>query len=190
MTQNLDEMFEAVPAPNFKTIGPRLGALGKAAAEWIRQQSSEVLESSFSDGRLEIDIEGKPVEILEEDITYERAMPEHLVLSEEGGVRVLLDTRLDNALRRKGQVRELTHRIQLARKNADFEVTDRIDVTYAGDETLRTLIDAHRSDIADEVLATSLREGESTDAEYSETIEFDGMSMTIGLSRVSPDVVG
>ncbi len=183
---SLDALFEAIPVPNFKTLGPRLGPLGKAAAEWIRGRSSD--ELAFEDGRLQVDLNGQSVEIHEEDVGYEHTMPEHLVISEEGGVRVLLDTSLDDALRMKGQVRELTHRIQLARKNANFEVTDRIEVMYSADETLQALIDAHREAIAEEVLATSIDEGATSGAEYSETIEFDGMTMTLGLARVSGDV--
>jgi len=181
----LDELFEETPTPNFRTLGPRLGPLGTKAAEWIRAQKAvDVRERSVS-GPFTIELEGQSVELMPDDIGFEQTMPEHLVLSEEGGFRVLLDTTLDERLRMKGSVRELTHRIQMARKNAGFEVTDRIAVTYQAGEALKALIEENHDEIAEEILAISVEEASDTSGEYSETIEFDGMSITVALTRTS-----
>jgi len=179
----LDELFEDSPMPNFRTLGPRLGSQGKAAGDWIRQQSAEDIASWFAEGSHTVVLNGASVELKAEDIVYEKVMPSHLVLSEEAGNRILLDTALDERLRRKGLVRELTHRIQMARKNADFDVTDRIDVMYCADESLQTLVAAHRAEIAEEILAVSVQQAEVATGEYTETIEFDGMSITVALTR-------
>ena len=181
----LDELFEDNPVPNFRTIGPRLGPLGKTAGDWIRQQSASDVRAWFAAGTFTIHADGDAIELRAEDIVYEQAIPNHLILSEEGGHRVLLDTTLDDRLRMKGLVRELTHRIQLARKNAGFEVTDRIAVTYRADETLKVLVEANREDIAEEILALSVNESDTVSGEYSETIEFDGMSITVAMTRTT-----
>jgi len=179
----LDEMFEEMPAPNFRTLGPRLGSMGNKAGNWIRQQTATDVREWFASGSYTIELDGTSVKLLSEDITYDSAMPDHLVLSEEGGNRVLLDTTLDDRLRDKGWVRELTHRIQMARKNAEFEVTDRIAMTYSADTALKLLVEANREEIAEEILAVSVDETDSLSGEYSETIEFDGMSITVALTR-------
>ena len=181
----LAELFEETPMPNFRTLGPRLGPLGPHAAEWIRQQKAGDLRERSATGSFAIELDGQSVELMPEDIGFQKTMPGHLVLSEEGGFRVLLDTTLDERLRTKGLVRELTHRIQLARKNAGFEVTDRIAVTYQTDKVLGPLIEENRDEIAEEILATSVEETADTSGEYSETIEFDGMSITVTLTRTS-----
>ncbi len=181
----LDELFEETPTPNFRSLGPRLGPLGPKAAEWIRQQKACDLRERSATGPFIIELDGQSVELMPDDIGFEQTMPEHLVLSEEGGFRVLLDTTLDKRLRMKGLVRELTHRIQLARKNAGFEVTDRIAVTYQAGEALKALIEENHDEIAEEILATSVEEASDTSGEYSETIEFDGMSITVTLTRTS-----
>jgi len=178
-----DGLFEETPMPNFRTLGPRLGPLGSKAAEWIRQQKAGELRERSATGPFSIELNGESVELIPEDIGYERAMPAHLVLSEEGGIRVLLDTTLDERLQMKGLVRELTHRIQLARKNANFEVTDRIVMMYQADEALKALIEENRDEIAEEILAISVEEKAVTAAEYSERIEFDEMSITVALTR-------
>jgi isoleucyl-tRNA synthetase len=86
-----------------------------------------------------------------------------------------------------GQVRELTHRIQLARKNAGFDVTDRIAVTYRADDHLGGLIAENTAEIAEEILATDLVEGATDDGEYAETIEVEGMTITVSLRRLGED---
>jgi len=181
----LDELFEEVPTPNFRTLGPRLGPMGTKAADWIRHQDALELHERSASGPFTIELEGQPVELMPDDISYGKAMPNYLVLSEEGVNRVLLDTTLDEQLRTKGLVRELTHRIQLARKNANFEVTDRIVMTYQADEVLKTLVDANRDEIAEEILAVSVEELAAPSGEYSEEIAFDGMSITVALTRIS-----
>ena len=182
-SNTLDELFEETPTPNFRTLGPRLGPLGPQAAKWIRQQKAVDVRERSASGPFAIELDGQSVELMPEDIRFEKTMPEHLVLSEEGGFRVLLDTTLDERLRMKGSVRELTHRIQMARKNAGFEVTDRIAMTYQADEALGLLIEENCDEIAEEILAISVEETADTSAEYSETIEFDGMSITVALTR-------
>lgn len=181
----LDELFEEAPMPNFRTLGPRLGSLGNAAGNWIRQQSAVELKDRLAEGSFTIELNGVSVELRSEDIAYEKVMPSHLVLSEEAGTKVILDTTLDDQLRAKGWVRELTHRIQMARKNAAFDVTDRIAMTYCADDALKVLVDANRGEIAEEILAVSVIEADSAAGEYSETIEFGGMSITVALTRSS-----
>ena len=180
----LDELFEETPTPNFRTLGPRLGPMGTKAADWIRHQDASDLRERSASGSFTIELAGQPVELMPEDIGYGSAMPDHLVLAEEGGIRVLLDTTLDERLRTRGLVRELTHRIQLARKSAEFDVTDRIAMTYSADEALKLLVEANREEIAEEILAVSVKEADSVSGEYSETIEFDEMSITVALTRM------
>jgi len=79
----------------------------------------------------------------------------------------------------------LTHRIQLARKEANFEVTDRIELGYEAAPPLREVVEMNRDEIAAEVLATTITEGVSGGAEHTETLNLDGDSIIIGLSRVS-----
>lgn len=182
---SFDELFEETPIPNFRTLGPRLGPMGSKAADWIRQQNATELHERSASGSFTIELEGQPVELKSEDIGYGKSMPGHLVLSEEGGNCVLLDTTLDERLRTKGLVRELTHRIQLARKNASFEVTDRIAMQYQADETLKLLVEENRDEIAEEILAVSVEEVTVASGGYSERIEFDDMTITVVLTRLS-----
>lgn len=182
---SFDDLSEEIPVPNFRTLGPRLGPLGNKAGAWIREQQAADLRSQFQSGSIAVTVDGTSVDLVAEDVVFDRVLSSHLILSEEGGKRVVLDTMLDDRLRAKGWVRELTHRIQMARKNAGFEVTDRIAMTYQADEALGALVDANRDEIAEEILAVSVEVDGSSSGDYRETIEFDGMSMIVDLTRVS-----
>jgi len=185
VAETLESYMTERPAPNFRTIGPRLGPAGQAAGNWIRLQDGQELKEMLSSGSAEIELDGKAVELRPEDVVYEFSLPEGLSMAEDGGLQVLLDERITEELRAKGLVRELVHRIQLARKEAGFEVTDRIVLLLQAAAPLDTTFAASLDEIAAEVLATDVMSGDSgADFEHSETFELDGTSVNIGLKRV------
>jgi len=177
--------YETRATPNFASLGPRLGPHGRAAGDWIRTQDAAALSVALARGPLEAEIAGTRVQVRPEDVTFEPSIPPDLVPSRGNGIHLLLDQRLDDHLRERGRVRELTHRIQLARKEAGFEVTDRIELRFRADSPLRELVESNRDEIADEVLATAVVEGIGVAEEYHQTFDLDGKSITIGLSRVA-----
>lgn len=152
--------FESVSAqPNFKTLGPRLGAVGQRAAAWIRTQPAAALRDGLARGPVDADLGGGDiVEVLPEDVVYASALAEGFVEAGAGSTRVLLDVRLDDELRRQGTFRELTHRIQMARKEAGFDVTDRIVLGYEAEPVLAAVLVENAEELAGEVLAVDVRQ--------------------------------
>ena len=183
----LAPLFEETPSPNFGSLGPRLGPRGPTVATWIKGQSASSLKAALVDGSATIDIGGESIELMADDVTYEADLPAHLVLAEGEGMRVLLDTTLDARLKEKGVVREVVHRIQLARKEAGFEVTDRIKIGYEAESVLAKLVSDNAVEISDEVLAVSMEPTVSQADEFQGTIDIDGAPLRIGLSRVEPE---
>ena len=187
-TEDLEAFFGEVAVPNFRSLGPRLGSKGQAVGNWIRRQDGADLRERLADGPVSVEIEGEAVEIRSDDVTFEPALPEEWVNAAEGACRILLNVAIDERLRERGRLRELTHRIQIARKEAGFEVTDRIELFYEADPPLREVVEANRDEVADEVLAVSIVERNAADAEHTESFELDGESITIGVSRVRAGV--
>ncbi|MGB2983027.1 MAG: isoleucine--tRNA ligase [Candidatus Bipolaricaulia bacterium] len=183
VTASLDAAYEETPAPNFRTLGPRLGPDGQAAGVWIRSQSAGGLRERLTSGSTSVDLEGRSIVLNAEDVVYESVLQDGYTLTEEAGVELLLDCRIDDELQAKGLLREVVHRIQLARKAAGFEVTDRIILSYEGDEALERAISENETEVASEVLAKEIVSKHSADAEYSEKVELDEGSITIGLRR-------
>jgi len=180
---SLDVEVKLVAAPNFKTLGPRLGPLAPRAAAWIKGQDGQGLSARLAQGPVAADAGGERVEIRLEDVSFTTGVPEGFVLVEEGGVRFLLDARLDEELKEKGLLRELVHRIQLARKEAGFEVTDRIEVRYEGDRRLEACLAGNREEIGGEVLAVSIERGLRGDEEYRQDLSLDEGRVAVGLTR-------
>jgi len=181
---SLDDVHVDAPVPNFRALGPRLGSDGQSVGAWIKAQSAEALRERLASGATTVEIDGRSIEIRPEDVDYEAVLPDGFTRAEEGDLELLLDGRVDDALKRKGLVRELVHRIQLARKSAGFEVTDRIALSYEGEDALADVLAAHEPDIASEVLATEVSPALDPAAAYSETLELDAGTITVGLRRV------
>lgn len=96
---------------------------------------------------------------------------------------VVLDTNLTEALLREGFVREVVSKVQNLRKEAGFEVTDHIRLSYAGDAEGAALIAGHSGFIAAEVLADAVREGQS--AGYAKTMDINGREMTLTVEKIA-----
>jgi len=120
-------------------------------------------------------------------VVYTSVLAEGFVEATGGSDRVLLDTRLDDDLRREGVFREVAHRIQLARKDAGFDVTDRILLTYEAEAELAAILAENADELASEVLAVEIRPALDAGCSHRESIDVLGGKVTIALRRVSDD---
>jgi isoleucyl-tRNA synthetase len=113
-----------------------------------------------------------------------RARAGHEV-AEEGDVLVALDTDLSEELVAEGLAREVAHRLQNLRKQAGYEISDRIRAWVAGDRDAVASLAAHRDWLAGEVLATELALGDEApnDADAREELELDGRRLALGVAR-------
>jgi isoleucyl-tRNA synthetase len=171
-------------APNFRTLGPRLGNVGQKVAVWIKEQPADALRQRLARGPVEALIDGASVEVLPEDVVYSATLAPGFVEAASGTERVLLDVRIDEDLCRQGVLREVAHRVQLARKEAGFDVTDRIVLSYDAGPELAALLAEHEEDLAAEVLASEVWHAIDEGSEYRESIELPMGRLAIGLSRV------
>jgi len=141
-TELCDVTFKA----NFKTLGKKCGPKMKAVAAAISQLST--LNSQLV-------IEG--VTIDDEDVLVTRKPKEGLVVASAGAIVVGLETALTPELIAEGNAREFVSHVQSMRKEADFEVTQRIKVTVSCDAELKASLEAHIDYVKNEILATELR---------------------------------
>jgi isoleucyl-tRNA synthetase len=169
--------------PNFRTLGPRLGSAGQKAAAWIKEQPADDLRERLAQGPIDLPVGGASVQLLPEDVIYTVVLASGFVEVASGTERVLLDVRIDEDLCRQGVLREVAHRVQLARKEAGFDVTDRIVLSYDADPELAALLAEHEEDLAAEVLASEVRHAVDEGSEYRESIELPLGRLAIGLAR-------
>jgi len=135
--------------PNLPILGPRLG---KELAT-IRAELQEGRFEDLGEGRFRV----AGHELGPDDVFVERLAPEGWAFATDDGLAVALDTRLDPELELEGRALDLIHAVQLLRKEAGLEVTDRIVLTLPGngDDVLQ-----HADWIKQETLATRIEQGE------------------------------
>jgi isoleucyl-tRNA synthetase len=104
-----------------------------------------------------------------------------LALAEDAEWVVAVSTELDQELVAEGRAREVTRQLQSMRKDAGYDISDRITVTWSAEGDLAAAIRNHADAIADEVLATQFVEGEVGDLPLS--FEVDGMSARVLAGR-------
>jgi isoleucyl-tRNA synthetase len=169
--------------PNFKTIGPKYGKQMKAIAGLVNIWGNEEITQVEKNNGWKGDLEGQPIEldlndfeILTDDI------PGWLVTSEHG-ITVAMDITISPALKQEGIARELVNRIQNFRKEAGFEVTDRINITISTSPEISEAIEVNKNYIADEVLASAIHIGSIEGTEFLADIENEG-DTKVGLMKV------
>jgi isoleucyl-tRNA synthetase len=174
--------------PNFRTLGKRLGARMKAAAEAVKALDQTALEQYVQTGTLTLLVAGEPVELGGDDLEITSEGIAGWLVGQEEGVTVALDTTLTEALRAEGLARETVNRIQNLRKQADFDVTDRIAVRFHATPRLHAAIAQHAPWIRNETLALALEEAASPEGDLVESFDLDEERLLVGVRRLTPPV--
>ena len=167
-TELCDVSFKA----NFKTLGKKCGPKMKAVAAAIARLSV----SSAPTPENAVQIEG--VEIAAEDVLVTRAPKAGLVVASEGAIVVGLETALTPELIAEGLAREFVSHVQAMRKEADFEVTQRIALAVACDAELRAALEGHLDYVKNETLATAV-----TLADGAGDIDLNGHKTSISVEK-------
>ena len=118
-----------------------------------------------SEGHVTVESAGETFQLTEEQLIIETGQVEGFAVESEGELTVALDLKLTEALLDEGFVREIISKLQNMRKDADFEVSDRIDVWYSGSSRIESVFANYSDEIAGEVLAVSLTKGEAPEAQ-------------------------
>jgi isoleucyl-tRNA synthetase len=153
--------------PNYKQLGPRYGKEMKAVASAIESLDHDTI-ISLLDGS-DVTIGGYA--LTGEDVIVSRIARKGTAVATEGSVSVALDTSLDPDLEVEGMAREIVNRIQGARRDAGFAVTDRIVVRWTSNDPLVTeAFSTHDTLISSEVLASALVPSDTIDGEDSDLL--------------------
>ena len=129
------------------------------------------------------ELEGTPVELAKDDVLTEPSQKPGFVAETDKGFTVVLDTNLTPALIAEGFAREVVSKLQTMRKEADFDVTDRIRVTYEAEEKLAAIIAANEESIASGVLALSLERGAAPAEAYQKEWNINGEKAVLSVRK-------
>jgi isoleucyl-tRNA synthetase len=144
---------------DFRKLGPKFGPNMKAMAAAIARLSSAQAAALAANRPVAIEAAGGVVELSADDVVVQRAPKAGMVVASEGDAIVGIETALTPALVQEGLAREFVSRVQNLRKEADFEVTQRIAVTVACDDEVRAAIEAFADYAKTETLCERLTFG-------------------------------
>lgn len=184
LTQDAEKYVSYKVKPNFRTLGQK--GLGKQAQDLKKTMTAMsaadaqgVVAALLGQGKATV--QGVELERDDVEVTFE-ALEGYAAAGDRVGV-VVLDTRLDDALRDLGYLRELLNRVQTARKESGLDFVDRIRLKVAGTERTKRVIDANAQTIAAECLAASV---ESVDAPTSgaREVDIEGDTVHVSIEKV------
>ena len=170
--------------PQMKTLGPKYGRLlGKIGAYLKDVDGNAFVDALEKDGVVRFEIDGNPVELSADDCLIAPAQKSGFVAQTEGDMTVVIDTNLTPELIEKGYVREVISKLQTMRKEAGFDVVDRITVTYRASDALAPVIAKNAAAIASAVLATDIREGDAPADAYQKDWSINGEKAELSVRK-------
>ena len=168
--------------PQLRTVGPKYGKYLKQIQQTLASlDGNQAMAKLKAEGALKLDNISDEVVLCEEDLLISMAQKEGYVSDSEGGVTVVLDTNLTPELIEEGMVREIISKLQTMRKEADFEVTDRIHVTYSGSDKVGEIFEKYGENIKTVVLEDTVTEG-MTDG-YQKEWKINGETVLLGVQK-------
>ena len=182
MTDDADSFISYTFKPQLKTVGPKFGKLVGGIRKALTEiDGSAAMKELNEEGTLTLDINGVPVVLSRDDLLIDMAQSEGFETQSDGKVTVVLDKKLTPELIEEGFVRELISKIQTMRKEAGFEVMDRIRLYVSGNEKLEKIIRDNSGTIGRDVLADDFTVGGT--GGYTKDWKINGEPVTLGVEK-------
>lgn len=182
-TEDVSNFTDYTFKPQLRTVGPKygkfLGQIQKALAELDGNKAMAELKAK---GSLTLDSVSSEVVLCEEDLLITMTQQEGYVTEGDNEVTVVLDTNLTEELLEEGFVRELISKIQTMRKEAGFEVMDKIVVSYQAEDKINRIFEKFGTQIQSEVLAEKIAAGAVTG--YEKEWNINGEKVTLGVEKI------
>jgi isoleucyl-tRNA synthetase len=181
--EDVSEFSTYIFKPQLRTVGPKYGKCLGGIKEYLANVDGNAAMKTLKEtGALTFTVNDTEISLLEEDLLIEVAKSDDFVTEGDNYVTVVLDTRLTPELIEEGYVREIISKIQSMRKEADFDVTDRINVYVEGNDRISEIIAANKDVIRTAVLADSVISGETNG--FIKDWNINGEDVKMGVARV------
>lgn len=178
------EAVSYVLNPLPKQLGQKYGSKYPKIRQAVMEMDPLKIGKEITHGKnVRIEIDHEKFEILPEEIEVRVVAKEGYAVAAEGAYVAALVTKLTPELEREGLAREFVRRVQDLRKQADLEISDRIELYFLASEKLCLSIKEHAAYIQGETLSLQVNEGPVPADATSVQEEFDGESLHVGLRK-------
>ncbi len=168
--------------PDLSVLGPRYGAEVAAIQDALRRADPASVARAVASGQ-PVRIDGW--ELTAGDVLVTSVDREGYASGEAAGYMAVVATKLTPELADEGLAREVVHRLQTMRRNAGFDIADRIVTYYRGGDALRRVMDSFADYVRQETLSLELVEGDPPSDAHTETHTLDGQEATLAVQRRS-----
>ena len=169
--------------PDFAQLGKRLGKRMKEAAGLLDGLSPNEISLFLDAGEVTVELGEKKEVIKLEEVQILQQTTEGFAAESEGGLTVILDTRLTPELVQEGIARDIINRIQNFRKESGLEVSDRIGLSYEASGGINQVFEQYGEHICSETLAEKLEKGEK-DWHFNTALTLNDSEVRLWMKRV------
>lgn len=170
--------------PNFKTLGPKFGKLMKQIAGAVNKMQQTDISEFEKSGSFEISVGDEKITLTLEDVEIQTEDIPGLTVATEGQLTVALDINVTDELKQEGIAREFINKIQNLRKESNFEVTDRINITIEKHVDFNKAVENYKEYICAQTLADSLELTDNLNDAEAKEIEIEkGVMVRIGVKK-------
>ena len=181
--EDLSSFTAYIFKPQLKTVGPKYGKHLQEIRNYLTALDSKEGMQALSSGAIRFAAkDGTEVSLTREDLLIESTKKDGYITEEDGKYTVVLDTNLTEELKEEGFLREIISKVQTMRKEAGFEVTDRIRLFAKGNEKLIPLMRKSEKELSTAVLAESLVFGECKG--YERDWDINGENVCLSVEKV------
>ncbi len=182
-TEDVSSFTDYTFKPQLRTVGPKYGKFLKQIQQALSELDGNKAYAQLKEkGSITLDSVNADVVLCEEDLLITMTQQEGYVTEGDNEVTVVLDTNLTPELIEEGFVREIISKVQTMRKEAGFEVMDKISVSYRAEEKIDAVFRKHGAQIQSEVLAKDI---DSTKIKgYEKEWNINGEHVVLGVEKV------
>jgi isoleucyl-tRNA synthetase len=168
--------------PQLKTLGPKYGKfLGEIRKQLTELDGNKAMDDLNNTGFITLQVNGQDIQLEKADLLIEMTQMEGYVANSDKGITVVMDTNLTPELIEEGFVREIVSKIQTMRKDAGFEVMDRINVYVSGNEKIADLMERNAEQVKSVVLADDIIASEAKG--FVKEWNINGEDVTLGVEK-------
>ena len=185
--KSLDDALLVQAVADRGRLGPKFGALTARIFKAVAEADARELAKTFkAQGHVTLRVDSEPVMLEQEDVQITYKAKEGFSAAYDETMTVLLDLAITPELKREGDARELIRAVQEMRKQANFHISDRIELFVQADPALQTAIETFLEKIQGEVLAEAVHLGPvPSSVEFQAQPTINGAKAAVGLSRRS-----
>ena len=184
-TENLDAFAQVTLKPNFKVLGPKYGKGVQAIAKALASADAGALKAELeATGSLQVEASGETYTLEPSEVDVQTQNREGFFVEADAKKFVALSTELTHELTLEGLAREFVNKIQNMRKDADFNVSDRIKLSLnTPSEIVEEAFQTHRDYILSETLTTAVVDAPSEKA-FTVAQKLNGEPATLSVEQV------